>query len=105
MDQAQGLGLVVVVCLDNSRDEGVVHHSQNVVLTLHEIFKSLLQQDFFQNKVHLVVVLLLRDIDSPLVSGANLLPFIVDLIDVFSLENTSDLESRDEPSIFLFMRR
>jgi hypothetical protein len=105
MDQAQGLRLIVVVCLDNSRDEGVIHHSQNVVLPLHEFFKSLLQQDLLKDKVHLVVVLLLRDVDSPLVSGANLFPFEVDLINVFCLENTSDLESWDDSVVFLFMRR
>ena len=61
----------------------MIHHAEDVVLALHKIFKTFFEVNFFEDKIHLVVVLFLGDINCSLVASANLLAFKVDLIHVF----------------------
>jgi hypothetical protein len=62
-NETQHLRLLVVIRFNNVSNEGVVHHPQNIVLTLEECLVSFFQVYLFKYKTHLVVVFLLDDID------------------------------------------
>lgn len=90
--QTEHLQVFAVVGFDNGGDEGVVHHAQDVVLTLYELFVARLEPDLLQHKAHAIVIQLLNDKHLTHVSRADPLAFEVNFVDVVGRQHAFNFE-------------